>query len=186
MVLQTKKIERDWILLTYDVGIEHNDQRDRFRQALVWEMGALYQNDSVYLLPKKIHSIQEIQKFARKYRVNIVIFGLDADLDSCKKISNKYVKILKDRRKDVKDTIQDTLDALAVIKANLKDESLTGFHNKMKEIDMLFEHYESLANKYGNKHDEWKVDSLKDDVERVKKRYEEISESKKRIKRLKL
>ncbi|NIS94988.1 MAG: hypothetical protein GTN97_03565 [Nitrosopumilaceae archaeon] len=56
----------------------------------------------------------------------------------------------------------------------------------MKEIDMLFEHYESLANKYGNKHDEWKVDSLKDDVERVKKRYEEISESKKRIKRLKL
>ena len=59
MVLQTKKIERDWILLTYDVSTEINDERDRFREALIKEMGALYQNDSVYLLPKKIHSINE-------------------------------------------------------------------------------------------------------------------------------
>jgi len=183
MVLQTKKIERDWILLTYDVSTEINDERDRFREALIKEMGALYQNDSVYLLPKKIHSINEIKEFAKNYDVNIVIFGLDADIKSCKSISKKYVHILHQRRQDVKDTILDALDAIAVVKSNLEDESLTGFHNKLKEIDMLFEHFEGLCTKYGNKHDEWKIKSLRADVQKVKKRYNEVNQMKKRIKK---
>lgn len=178
MVLQTKKIERDWILLTYDISIQNNNQRDKFRDDLIWEMGALYQNDSVYLLPKKIHSIQEIKRFAKQYGVNIVLFGLDADLESCKTISKRYVKVLRDRRKDVKQTIKEALDRLEVVSRN-KDESLTGFHNKIKEVEMLFNHYDELCEKYGNKQDEWNVDGLSRDVDRVKSKYEKTKLAKK-------
>jgi len=169
MVLQTKKIERDWILLTYDVSVVNNDKRDTFREDLKMRMGALYQNDSVYLLPKKIHSIRQIEEFAKGYGINVVLFGLDANIESCKDISKRYVKILKEK----------AWDRLSTVERNL-DESLTGFHNKVKEVKMLYDHYNNLATKYGNNQDEWKIESLEDDIERLEKRFDKVMLLKKR------
>jgi len=174
MVIQTKKIERDWILLTYDISIQNNNQRDTFRKNLIWEMGALYQNDSVYLLPKKIHSLQEIKRFAKQHGVDIVLFGLDADLESCKTISKKYVSIIHQRRKDVKDTIKEASKRLKEVESN-DQETLTGFHKTIAKIENLFDHYDELCEKYGNKHDEWEVDSLGKDVDKVIDKYEELN-----------
>lgn len=183
MVYQTKKIERDWILLTYDISTDYNDERDRFRDDLIWKMGAIYQNDSVYLVPKKIHSIQEIKNFAKSYDVNIVIFGLDADLTECKTISKRYVRDLRDRRSEIKDIIFDAWERLLTVESNLEDESLTGFHNKIKEIKEEFNQFRFLINRYGNKHDEWKLESLWDDVKRVERRYVKIMEHKHKFKK---
>lgn len=184
MVLQTKKIERDWILITYDVSTEINDERDRFRDDLKEDMGAIYQNDSVYLLPKKIHSIQQIKNFAKSYDVNIVIFGLDADLTESKSISKRYIKDLKERRIRVKDKIYVAWEKLLDTESNPK-QSLTGFHNKIKEINEKFSTYKFLVSKYGNKQDEWKLESLWDDVKRVERRYQKIKEHKHKSKRRK-
>lgn len=181
MVLQTKKIERDWILLTYDVSVLNNDKRDSFRMDLKQRMGALYQNDSVYLLPKKIHTIKQIEEFAKGHGINVVLFGLDANIDTCKDISKRYVKILKERRKGIKDLFWEAWDRLSTVERNLKDESLTGFHNKVKEVKMLYDHYNNLATKYGNKQDEWKIESLEDDIERLEKRFDRVMIAKKRL-----
>lgn len=180
MVLQTKKIERDWILLTYDVSVVNNDKRDTFREDLKMRMGALYQNDSVYLLPKKIHSLKQIEEFAKGYGINVVLFGLDANIEACKDISKRYVKILKERRKNIKDLFWEAWDRLSTVERNLKDESLTGFHNKIKEVKVLYDHYNNLATKYGNNQDEWKIESLDDDIARLEKRFDRIMIAKKR------
>jgi len=180
MVIQTKKIEKDWILLTYDISVEHNNDRDTFREDLVRKMGALYQNDSVYLLPKKVHSLKQIREFAQGYGVNVVLFGLDADLKACKDISKRYVKILKDRRKNIKDLFWEAWDRLSTVERNIKDEGLTGFHNKLKELQTLYEHYNNIATKYGNNKDEWKIESLEDDLERLDKRFAKVMLLKKR------
>lgn len=180
MVIQTKKIEKDWILLTYDVSVEHNSKRDDFRMDLVKDMGGLYQNDSVYLLPKKVHTLKQIEEFAKGYGVNVVLFGLDADLKACKDISKRYVKLLKQRRKDIKDLFWEAWDRLSVVERNLEDEGLTGFHNKLRELQTLYEHYNEIATKYGNNQDEWKIESLEDDLERLDKKYEKVTLLKKR------
>ena len=180
MVLQTKKIEKDWILLTYDVSVLKNDKRDSFRMDLKRSMGALYQNDSVYLLPKKIHTIRQIEEFAEGHGINVVLFGLDANLESSKDISHRYVKLLKQRRKDIKNLFWEAWDRLSTVERNLKDESLTGFHNKVKEVKMLYDHYNNLASKYGNKQDEWKIESLDEDIERLEKRFDRVMIAKKR------
>lgn len=178
MVIQTKKIEKDWILLTYDVS--NNQDRDDFRIDLIKQMGALYQNDSVYLLPKKVHSIKQIEEFAKGYGVNIVLFGLDANIEACKDISKRYVKILKERRKNIKDLFWEAWDRLSTVERNIKDEGLTGFHNKVKELKVLYKHYENIAVKYGNKQDEWKLESLDDDIARLEKKFEKVMLLKKR------
>lgn len=181
MVLQTKKIERDWILVTYDISTQDNDQRDKFREHLKDDMGAIYQNDSVYLLPKKIHSIEEIKRFARSYSVNIVLFGLDTDLKTCKSISKRYVQDLKDRRKFVKELSFEAWER--ILQAERADEGLTGFHNTIKEIDEELSKFRFLINRYGNKHDEWKLESLIDDYKRIKRRYEKLMEHRHKFKK---
>lgn len=181
LVLQTKKIERDWILVTYDISTDLNNQRDIFRDDLRDKMGAIYQNDSVYLLPKKIHSIEEIKRFARSYGVNIVLFGLDADLQTCKSISKRYVQDLRDRRKDVKELCFEAWER--ILQAEKADEGLTGFHNVVKEIEEELSKFRFLINRYGNKHDEWKLESLVDDYKRVKRRYEKVMEHRHRFKK---
>ena len=181
LVLQTKKIERDWFLVTYDISTEFNDQRDRFRDDLIRKMGAMYQNDSVYLLPKKVHSIDEIKRFARSYQVNIVLFGLDADFKTCKSISKRYVQDLRDRRKYVKDLAFEAWER--IMQAERADEGLTGFHNVIKEIEEEIKKFRFLINRYGNKHDEWKLESLNDDHKRVKRRYEKLMEHRHKFKK---
>lgn len=181
MVLQTKKIERDWILVTYDISTELNSQRDTFRDDLRDKMGAIYQNDSVYLLPKKIHSIEEIKRFARSYGVNIVLFGLDTDFQTCKSISKRYVQDLRDRRKVVKELCFEAWER--ILQAERADEGLTGFHNVIKELEEELSKFRFLINRYGNKHDEWKLESLVDDYKRVKRRYEKVMEHRHRFKK---
>ena len=78
-MIQTKKIERDWILVTYDVQRGDDGLRDKIRDKLLRKMGAIYQNDSVYLVPKKIHNADEIKSWGKEnFNINLVVFGLDA------------------------------------------------------------------------------------------------------------
>ena len=175
MVLQTKKIERDWILVTYDVHADDN-LRERIRFKLLKEMGAIYQNDSVYLVPQKVHSAEEIKKWGKQnWNINLVVFGLDATLDDCKDITKRYVRDLRDRKKKVAEDIEKYWEQIMEVEEGKR--TFSGFHNKVKNSEIDFIELKKLINRYGNKHDEFKVESLYIVLQKLKKRYERFVDS---------
>lgn len=175
-MLQTKKIERDWILVTYDVHADDN-LRERIRFKLLKEMGAIYQNDSVYLVPKKVHSANEIKKWGENnFSINLVVFGLDATLDDCKGITKRYVRDLRDRKKKVAEDIEKYWEQIVEVEEG--DRTFSGFHNKVKNSEKDFDELKKLINLYGNKHDEFKVESLWIVLQKLKKRYQRFVDSK--------
>jgi len=183
-MIQTKKIERDWILVTYDVQDGDDTLRDRLRHKLTKKMGAIYQNDSVYLVPKKIHNAEEIKRWGRdNFNLNLVVFGLDATLEDCKSLSKRYVQDLQNKKKDVNLESQRVWERLVEIEENLDDPDisrLTGIHKMIEGIKGQYDELRKLINRYGNKQDEFKLERLFAITEKCEKRYEKIKEMKKR------
>lgn len=182
-MIQTKRIERDWILVTYDVKAD-DTLRDMIRHKLLKHMGAIYQNDSVYLVPKKIHNADEIKKWGKdNFNINLIVFGLDATLDDCKTLSKRYVADLRNRKRDVNEQSQRVWERLIEIEENIDDPDisrLTGIHKMIEGITGQYDELRKLINRYGNKTDEFKLERLFAIVEKCSKRYDRIKEMKKK------
>ena len=182
-----RKDSDSWILVTYDVS-ENNSKRNWIREKIK-RYGGLWKNDSTYLVPKSVRSVQEIQEWGKHADVNLFVVGMHVDdkLD-VKTLTQAYIGKLLDDIKEIRESAQKSFKVLQIIEDNidlseedLKDKynvSFRGFHNVVKSTRDRSTSIEEMVQNYGNNNDEFEIQMLYTFIEKLENRFERIKEAK--------
>ncbi len=180
-----RKDADSWILVTYDVHYD-NAKRNWVREKIK-RMGGLWKNDSTYLVPKSVLSVEEIQEFGKHSDIDLFVVGMHVDdQEVIQTLTQAYIGKLIDDLRELEDTAKDSYKKLKIIEENVDlseeelkekhDVSFRGFHNRINSAVLRLETITELCRKYGNEDDSFKTEllatfinkTLKDRFERVK------------------
>ena len=182
-----RKDSDSWILVTYDVSI-NNTKRNWIREKIK-RMGGLWKNDSTYLVPKTVRSVEEIREFGRHSDVNLFVVGMHVDSkEDVKTLTQAYIGKLLDDIKELRQSAQKSFNILQIIEENtelseeeLKDKynvSFRGFHNVTKSIRDRSTQLVEMVQNYGNNDDVFETEVLFTYVKKLEDRFERIKEAK--------
>jgi|SRR3990172_634388 len=182
-----RKDSDSWILVTYDVSGD-NSKRNWIREKII-RMGGLWKNDSTYLVPKSVRSVDEIRQFGKHTNVNLFVVGMHVDdREDVKTLTQAYIGKLLDDIKEIRDSAKKSFNVLQLIEENielseeeLKDKhnvSFRGFHNVVKSVKDRSHEIEEMCQNYGNNDDEFEIQLLYSFVNKLEERFQRIKEAK--------
>jgi hypothetical protein len=183
-----RKDADSWILVTYDVRDTANAKRNWIREKIK-RYGGLWKNDSTYLVPKSVRSVDDIRQWGKDADVNLFVLGMHTDdkLET-KTLTQAYIGKLLDDIKEIRDSAKKSFNVLQIIEEHielseeeLKDKynvSFRGFHNVVKSTRKRSTDIEEMVQNYGNNDDEFQIQMLYTFIEKLETRFERIKEAK--------
>lgn len=171
-------VEEGWLLIAYD--ITGNVIRNKVRRKLQ-QIGSMPYTQSVFMIPNTVQSKQDLMEWSRENGVRLAVFNTVLEDLEIKDINSRYKKWLKGDLEEVGETAQHVWEELKEVEEALgKDDGtrINGLYKKVDGVANRFTHISAIINRYGNKDDEFRLETLHATVEKLKNRLDRIREMK--------